>query len=51
MEIGDIVRLKSGSPPLTVTAVTPVPGSYSVEVTWIDDARRVSIARCCQSKH
>lgn len=35
-KIGDVVRLKSGSPLMTVTQV-PNPGDTHVEVTWIPD--------------
>lgn len=35
-KIGDVVRLKSGSPLMTVTKV-PNPGDTYVEVTWVPD--------------
>lgn len=37
LKIGDVVRLKSGGPPMTVTHVTPKAGVMITSVEWFKD--------------
>jgi uncharacterized protein YodC (DUF2158 family) len=37
LEVGDVVRLKSGGPPMTVEAIE----SEAVRVVWINDQQQV----------
>lgn len=37
LEVGDVVRLKSGSPPLTVASFGTRDGATMVRVVWLDE--------------
>jgi uncharacterized protein YodC (DUF2158 family) len=41
-KIGDVVKLKSGSPKMTVTAVGDQLGTAKVWCSWFDDTKQLS---------
>lgn len=39
-KVGDLVRIKSGGPPMTVTSVSKLSGSVSINCVWFDSQDR-----------